>query len=471
MKRWPLLLLLLGTLVRAQTTRPNIVVIVADDLGWAGVGYHHGFEQTPNIDRIAAKGVELNRFYVSPMCSPTRAGIMTGRYPIRFGMGRSVVRPWDDRGIPASELTLPKALATAGYADRAAFGKWHLGHLQTAFHPISQGFTHFFGCYNGAADYFTRDRDGQIDWHDDFEDASPSGYTTDIVGDAATKYIREHAQQASPFFAYVAFTSVHEPLEPPESASAAWKASGHTPSDKEKLAAMDACMDANIGKILGAINDGGIADRTLIWFLSDNGGIRSIPGNNEPLRAGKLTVYEGGIRTPAAVWWPGHIEGGRKIDTPTMNLDLLPTLCAFAGHPPQGGRPLDGRDVSGVLSDPHASPPDRDIYAFTGQDGLDNEQLSVTTPDGWKLVIKGPDIRRDGVVKSKHSVELFNVVDDPSEKHSRAEEQPQTVQRLTELLIAYRRSEPAEAQPSRNRPPAGFVPPAHWHVPAPATQP
>src|SRR6476620_2751376 len=134
--------------------RPNVVLLVADDLGWSGVGYHGGAVKTPNIDRIARSGVELDRFYASPMCSPTRAGLMTGRYPMRFGMSRSVVRPWAKFGVPPEERTLAEALGEAGYADRGAFGKWHLGHLAPQWHPLAQGFTTFKGVYNGAVDYW-----------------------------------------------------------------------------------------------------------------------------------------------------------------------------------------------------------------------------------------------------------------------------------------------------------------------------
>src|SRR4051794_29730257 len=150
-----------ATAANAAPRRPNVVLIVADDQGWNTVGYHGGFVQTPNIDRIAKQGVELDRFYVSPMCSPTRAGLMTGRYAMRMGMARSVVRPWARFGLPPAERTLPEALGEAGYANRGAFGKWHLGHLEPQWHPMAQGFTTFTGTYNGAANYFTRDRDGE----------------------------------------------------------------------------------------------------------------------------------------------------------------------------------------------------------------------------------------------------------------------------------------------------------------------
>src|SRR5687767_12581440 len=197
------------------TRPPNVIVIVADDLGWNMVGYHGGFARTPNIDRIARSGVELDRFYVSPMCSPTRAGLLTGRYPMRFGMARSVVRPWAKYGLPPDERTLPEALGDAGFAHRGAFGKWHLGHLAPQWHPLSQGFTEFKGCYNGAVGYFDRNRDGQTDWHSNGDDVEEKGYTTDLIADAASAFVRGRAA-AGPFFCYVAFTAPHEPFAAPE---------------------------------------------------------------------------------------------------------------------------------------------------------------------------------------------------------------------------------------------------------------
>jgi len=313
--------------------RPNIVIIVADDLGWNAVGYHGGFARTPNIDRIAHEGVELDRFYVCPMCSPTRAGLLTGRYAIHMGMGRAVVRPWAHYGLPTDARTLPTALADAGYKDRVAFGKWHLGHLDPKWHPLAKGFTHFIGCYNGALDYFTRERDGQIDWHNDYQDINPKGYTTDLIAADAVKFISSHKKATDPYFCYVAFTAVHDPPEAPDDYI---KRYPNFPGRKGIVAAQDECMDDGIGRILKAIEDSGAKDNTLVWFLSDNGGIDVIPENNAPLRGHKLTAYEGGIRAPAAVWWPGVIEGGRKCATPVVHVDLMPTLMSgqfFAANP------------------------------------------------------------------------------------------------------------------------------------------
>jgi arylsulfatase A-like enzyme len=452
----------------APTSRPNIVIIVSDDQGWNTVGYHNGFVKTPNIDRIAAKGVQLDRFYVSPMCSPTREGLMTGRYPMHFGMGRSVVRPWAKWGLPPEERTIAEALGEAGYANRGAFGKWHMGHLEPQWHPLAQGFTTFHGVYNGAADHFTRDRDGETDWHIDRTPSDEKGYTSDLIGAAASDFITQHAKEG-PFFCYVPFSAPHDPHQAPEEYVKRYAALDDNPNDnepshKQLYAAMIACMDDRIGDILQSIEKAGIADNTLVWFFSDNGGIENIKENNKPLRAGKLTAYEGGIRTVSAVWWPGVIEGGRKIEAPIVNIDIFPTIMSIVGGKTEGGQPIDGIDCSAVLKG-GADKLDRDVYAFTGQRGLQDEEIAVTQPDGWKLLVIGPDVRKEGGIKSAgHKIQLFNVIEDPNETRDRASEKPELVEALGKKLIAFRASEPAKSLPPLNKKPADFKPPKHWEL-------
>jgi arylsulfatase A-like enzyme len=222
-------------------------------------------------------------------------------------------------------------------------------------------------------------------------------------------------------------------------------------------------MDDNVGKILKTLEEAGIADRTLIWFTSDNGGVQRFPGNNGPLREGKLTVYEGGVRVPAAVWWPGVIEGGRKVQARLMNVDVLPTLCRAAGADADGPAPLDGVDAFDVLTGTKASLPARDLYFFTGQSGPEKEQLAVINADEWKLVIIGPDIRRaGGYATPAHRVELFRLKDDPGEKTDLAAKRPDLVEQLGRKLVAFRKTEPDGALAPPNRPPRDFKPPPAW---------
>ncbi|WP_428305128.1 sulfatase-like hydrolase/transferase [Lacipirellula sp.] len=452
--------------------KPNIVVIVADDLGWNGVGFHNGFVPTPHLDRIAHEGVELDRFYVSPMCSPTRAGLMTGRYALHLGMARSVVFPWKRYGVKPELTTLPEALAAVGYRHRGAFGKWHLGHLEPQWHPLAQGFTDYVGCYNGAADYWTRDREGQIDWHVGYEPTPREGYTTDLIADAACEFINARAGE-EPFFCYVPFTAPHEPLQAPESylkkfAHLDGKPNDGQPGEKQRLAALIASMDDGIGRILAQLEQAGVADDTIVWFFSDNGGIDRIRKNNAPLHGAKLSVYEGGVRVPAAVRWPGHIEGGRKVTTPIMNIDVLPTLLGLIDAPAELTQltheqpPLDGVDLSAPLLDAAVTePPKRNLFFFHGQNGPEREQLAVIGPRGWKLQIVGPDVRRGGYHTPEHKVELYNVFRDPNETTNLIKQKANIAARLGAHLVTFRRSEPADAMPTAPKP-ADFTPPKNW---------
>ncbi|MFW6124746.1 MAG: sulfatase-like hydrolase/transferase, partial [Pirellulales bacterium] len=168
-----------GAAAEPSSERPNVLIVVADDLGFADVGFHGGRIPTPAIDRIAAEGVKLEQFYACPVCSPTRAGLMVGRWPIRVGIMRTVIPPWRRWGLPPEETTLAELAAEAGYARRGVVGKWHLGHSDRKYHPLNQGFTYFYGHYNGAIDYWTHQREGEVDWHRNFDTVHEEGYTTD----------------------------------------------------------------------------------------------------------------------------------------------------------------------------------------------------------------------------------------------------------------------------------------------------
>ena len=264
--------------------KPNIVILLADDLGWGDVGYHGSDIKTPNIDSIAQEGVALDRFYVCPMCSPTRAGFMTGRYPNRFGMMRAVIPPWRDYGLPTSEVTLPELLKTAGYNRRGIIGKWHLGHSKPDHHPLEHGFTYFYGHYNGAIDYFTHEREGETDWHRNHDTIHEEGYATDLLAADAAKFISDSPQD-SPYFLYVPFNAPHSPFQAKEEDL---KKYPKRKGNKKTLAAMIDSLDQGVGKILNAIEERGDADNTFVIFFSDNGGVRNV-ADNKPLRGAKLT--------------------------------------------------------------------------------------------------------------------------------------------------------------------------------------
>lgn len=441
---------------------PNVVILLADDLGWADVSYHADRVRTPHIDKLVKEGVELDRFYVCPMCSPTRAGLMTGRYPIRYGLSRAVIPPWRDFGLDTSEVTLPQVLAKTGYKHRGMFGKWHLGHRRAEWHPLSRGFTHFHGHYNGAIDYFTHERDGQRDWHVNWTPTAQEGYSTDLTAAAAARFIEQHADDG-PFFCYVPFNAPHSPFQAPQRYLDQY---AQIENQRQRtLAAMIACMDDGIGRILAAIDKAGVRDNTLVWFLSDNGGVGGVKDNNLPLRGSKLSVFEGGVRVPAAVRWPGGLKGGRKVSAPLSVYDILPTLMRIAGVKDHGGKPLDGADAFDVLVGKTAEL-DRELYFYHGQSGPEDELLAVI--DGkWKLVILGPDVRRGGYPSAEHRVMLFDIAADPYEKRDVSDQHVGVVGRLAAKLVAFRRLQPKGAVSPYGQGRRGFAPPPNWRLDPP----
>jgi arylsulfatase A-like enzyme len=264
--------------------------MVADDLGFADVGYLGAKTATPNIDRLSRDGVRLSSFRTSPLCSPTRAGLLTGRWPIRYGMGDSVITPWRRWGLPTTEHTLADLLGKAGYGRRGIFGKWHLGHYEKRFLPLNRGFTRFYGFYNGYVDYFNHKREGELDWHSDFAASHESGYATDLIGRAAAAFVAD-SRPDEPFFLYVPFSAPHLPMQakPDDLARYAHIAE----ADRRTYAAMVDSLDQAVGAVLAAIDARGIAEDTFVLFFSDNGGV-SRYGSNLPWRGDKGSVYEGG---------------------------------------------------------------------------------------------------------------------------------------------------------------------------------
>jgi arylsulfatase B len=477
---------LLNTLVAAAILaanaaageKPNVVIIVADDLGWADVSFHGTEIRTPNLDRLAAEGVELSRFYVCPVCSPTRAGLMTGRYPIRYGLMRAVLPPWREGGLDTEEVTLPEVLARAGYEHRGIFGKWHLGHSDVKYHPLRRGFTEFVGHYNGAIDYFTHEREGELDWHRDYESNYDQGYSTDLIAEAATDFIRRHAADDTPFLCYVPFNAPHSPLQAKEEDLEAYehlsenrpvtkKGKGKAALVKERgtsprqtLAAMISSMDQGVGRILQTLDEKGIADNTLVWFFSDNGGVGA--GDNRPLRAGKATVFEGGIRVAAALRWPGKAPARKKVFSAAAYIDVLPTLMQIAGIEQHGGKPLDGVGLADLVMGKGIAA-DRDIYSYIGQGGEDTEQITLIEPQ-WKLVVIGRKLT-DPNPAAPREIHLFRIAEDPYEEKNVAGDNPEVVERMLEKLRSFRALQPANAVPPYGERPEGFVAPEEWRMP------
>ena len=206
---------LLPAFLHAQTERPNIVIVLADDLGWGDVGFHGSEIKTPCLDALVGEGVELERFYTSPISTPTRAGLMTGRYPNRFGVRSAVIPPWREDGLDENEETMADMLARNGYKNRAIIGKWHLGHTKKVHYPMNRGFSHFYGHLNGAIDYFDLTREGELDWHNDWETCHDKGYSTELITKEAIRCIDAYEKEG-PFMLYVAYNAPHTPLQAQE---------------------------------------------------------------------------------------------------------------------------------------------------------------------------------------------------------------------------------------------------------------
>ncbi len=475
-----LLFVSVGHVVAEENTKPNVVLILADDLGWNSVGYHNPQFRTPHIDRLVSQGVELDQFYVAPMCSPTRAGLMTGRYPIRFGAARAVIPPYRDFGLPVSEFTLPERLAELGYAQRGIFGKWHLGHRRAKWHPLLQGFTHFHGHFNGAIDYFELTRDGVRDWHLNENISDEQGYSTQLIADAAADWITASAALDSPYFCYVPFNAPHAPFQAPAESIAQFDSGDATTGkgkkrDKERnlaiLKAMILEMDEGIGRILASIEDSGEADNTLVWFLSDNGGIGSLPRLNDPLRGSKLTVYEGGVRVPACIRWPDRVPAGMKSERICGYIDVLPTLVEAAGGnlPADTERLIDGISLlTGLEGLPEAvdqtQQDQRAWYSYHGQSGVNDEHLAVVV-NGWKLVVNGPQLKSVSQLDAPNNrVELFHLSADPNETTDVANKHPDKVRQLGQMLMEHRALQPGDGVPPYQVGSRGFVPPPNWQV-------
>ncbi|XZE33970.1 sulfatase-like hydrolase/transferase [Pirellulaceae bacterium SH501] len=445
-----------------SNTVPNIVLIVADDLGWGDVGWHQSEIPTPHLDRLAKSGVILENFYVQPVCSPTRAALMTGRYPMRHGLQVGVVRPWAQYGLPLEEQTVAEGLASAGY-ETAIVGKWHLGHFQREYLPTSRGFRHQYGHYNGAIDYNTHERDGGFDWHKDDAVNRDEGYSTELIGNESVRIVETYAGK-KPFFLYVPFNAVHTPLQVPEKYLAPF---GHLKGNRKQYAGMLNAMDQAIGKIADAIERTGVKENTLILFSSDNGG--PSPGkvtSNGPLRAGKGTVYEGGVRVAAFATWPGTLPAGSICNEPMHAVDLYPTLLRLAKANVSQKLPLDGRDVWNAIAK-NEKLADREILINAAPTS------GAIRAGDWKLVVNGGRANAgfdgeesgadDGPKKPPATepdrLELFNLQADPFEKTNLSNSNAKQASELYAKWKAYRDQAVA---PKTKPKPATFQSPAVW---------
>ncbi|MCG3124025.1 MAG: Arylsulfatase [Phycisphaerales bacterium] len=411
-------------------SRPHIVHIVADDLGWKDVGFNGCADiKTPNIDRLAAEGAVLTQFYVQPMCTPTRAALMTGRYPFRYGLQTAVIPSVSSYGLDTAEWLMPQCLKEAGYKT-AIIGKWHLGHADKKYWPRQRGFDYQYGAMIGELDYFTHDEHGVLDWFRDNEPVREEGYTTTLLGKDAERLITEH-DPSTPLYLYLTFNAPHTPYQAPQ------EYIDRYPDIKDPTrrtyAGMVTCLDDEIGRVVAALERTGMRKNTLILFHSDNGGTRNamftgvmadvskitLPCDNGPYREGKATLFEGGTRVCALANWPGHIKP-QRVDGLVHAVDLYPTLAALAGASTTKCKELDGVNVWQTLSQGAASPRREIVY------NIEPFRGAVRQGD-WKLIWR---------TMLPSSVDLYNIAADPSEKNNVAADHPELVLTLKQRIEA-----------------------------------
>ncbi len=398
--------------VSAQSVnRPNIVVILTDDQGYADISFnpfHPSEVYTPNMDSLAREGIFFSQAYTSGnTCSPTRAGLMTGRYQHRAGIYDSGE---GGSGLPLDETIFPQFLKPEGYVC-GAFGKWHLG-LTPEYNPVSRGFDEFYGFMGrGAHDYYDLDNP-ESPLYRGLNVISDEGYLTNLLTGEAIDFIKRHKEE--PFFCYLAYNAVHSPAQAPEEDIADFNTGDPT---RDILMAMLRHLDRGVGEVVRTLKDEGLWENTLLIFLTDNGGAAAMSANNSPLRDFKQTNWEGGIRTPFVVSWPAQYEGGRVIETPVISLDILPTVLDAVGVEEPGDKPFDGKSILPLLA---GDPGTHHKMLFWSEGGEEGEW--AVRYGKWKLVAVKDDL------------ELFDLDADISETTNLAASYPDTMEMM---IIAF----------------------------------
>ncbi len=418
---------------QAADRKPNIVHIVADDLGWKDVGFNGCTDiKTPNIDKLAAEGARFTQFYVQPMCTPTRAALMTGRYPFRYGLQTAVIPSVSAYGLDTNEWLMPQCLKEAGYKT-AIIGKWHLGHADKKFWPKQRGFDYQYGAMIGELDYFTHSEHGVLDWYRDNKPVKQKGYTTTLIGEEAVRLIEQH-DPATPLYLYLTFNAPHTPYQAPKEYVERYR---HIADPTRRTyAGMVACLDDEIGHVVAALDKKGVRDNTLILFHSDNGGTHNamfagvmadmskvkIPCDNGPYRDGKGSLFEGATRVCACANWPGHIKA-QTVDGLIHAVDIYPTLAALAGASTGKCRPLDGLNVWDTIAEGKPSPRTEIVY------NVEPFRAALRQGD-WKLIWR---------TMLPSTVDLYNLAEDPSEKNNLASANPEKVLAMQQRLDALAR--------------------------------
>ena len=426
-----LTLLLFYALTSVVKAQPNILLIITDDPGYHDVSYY-GTEdiRTPHIDSLAADGIRFDRFYANcPVCSPTRAALLTGRYQDYVGVP-GVIRTHTNNSwgyLDPSATLLPTPLKNAGY-HTAIIGKWHLG-LESPNTPNERGFDEFRGWLGDMMDDYWTHRRHDINYmRHNKEVIDPEGHATDLFTQWSVEYIRQQAKSSQPFFLYLAYNAPHFPVQPPEDWLAKVKEREPNISEtRAKLVAFIEHMDNGIGQVINALRKSGQYENTLIVFTSDNGGHLPSEANNGPVRDGKQSMYEGGLLVPTAITWPGKIQPGTVTDQINLSMDLYPTLLDAASA--SSDDTIEGRSFLPTLLGENFTEEERPLF-FTRREGgtrYGGQSIYAVRLGNWKLLQNSP----------WQSLELYNLANDPKEQRDLAEKEPEKYQELLKLLMKH----------------------------------
>jgi arylsulfatase A-like enzyme len=418
-----------------QTARPNILLIVTDDVGYGDIGSYGAPDiRTPNLDRLAREGVRFTDFYAAPTCSPTRASLISGRYYQRFRIERPLPGPVQaaEQGLRPTGRSLPALLKGAGYAT-GLIGKWHLGY-KPEFSPRAHGFDYFFGFKSGFIDYYQHTGgNGEHDFFENDAPAHPSGYSTDLFTERAVRFIDEHA--SSPFFLEVAYNAAHWPFQVPDHPSVApnnarfVQPMDENTSTRADYVAVLERADQGIGRLLATLASRGLDRNTLVVFMNDNGG--EWLSRNAPLFHRKDSVWEGGVRVPAIMRWPGHLPAGRTTAQVGSVMDVTATLLAAGGATVPAEAKLDGMNLLPILEG--GAPVERTLFFRNTVGGRTQRAVRRGT---WKVVVDGPNSF------------VFDLSKDVGERQDLANVRQDIARALRPLLAAWEKDVDAEAQAS-----------------------
>lgn len=434
----------------AAADRPNILLIFTDDQGWHDVGCYGSEIPTPNIDRIAEEGVKFTQFYsASSICTPSRFGLLTGQNPVRSQdqlLGALMFMAEEDavRGIQPHETTIAEMLRDEAGYDTALIGKWHLGHGNANLLPVSHGFETFIGHTGGCIDFFTMTYGIIPDWYHGSQHVSENGYATELITDEAVDFLSARSEKEKPFFLFLAYNAPHfgkgyspadeKPVNLMQPQAADLKRVDFIEDKiRREFAAMTVSLDDGVGRVLDSLASTGLEKDTLVIFLTDHGGDPTYGGSNIPLRGTKATLFEGGIRVPCLMRWPGQIEPNSESDEVLWSLDLFPTFCEIAGIEDADSEKLDGQSL---------------IPALAGEPGSGYRTMLWETGSHVELDRKGWRALRDGDLKylntPKKGEFLFDLSNDPNEEKNLKEVRPQEFKDLKDkaqqLSDQYRKS-------------------------------